>query len=306
MSLWRDPCVPLEDVAAFAEGRLYDGPRERVVEHLARCADCRAVLAETLGVLGVLGEPGGGTLAALPAAARATAAPAPRRRPSDRTAVALAGLAAALVLFGAVVVHHRAAATPPDRGRWVASLPAARLVPDLWGGVVMRGAEAASALPRQSAEVGALLVDLEVALAAGADERAAELLHGVAAVVEDAGLLDREAVLLRRLSTERGDALAPEVGRVLPAVEARLRVRFLPVHLGLGAFAEQARLAALAGRADLLEAARVRRHARWALGQDEEPLPDDAREALAVLGRSEASVAERQAAADDLLAALTR
>lgn len=44
------PCPDLEDLAAFADGRLAAGRRAAVVEHLASCEGCYEVYAETLRV----------------------------------------------------------------------------------------------------------------------------------------------------------------------------------------------------------------------------------------------------------------
>ncbi len=41
-------CSTLEDLAAFAEGRLRGAERAQVIDHLAGCADCREVLAESM------------------------------------------------------------------------------------------------------------------------------------------------------------------------------------------------------------------------------------------------------------------
>src|SRR6185295_1048566 len=40
-----DGCPPLEDIAAFLDGRLSAKERERMTEHLARCESCYEIFA---------------------------------------------------------------------------------------------------------------------------------------------------------------------------------------------------------------------------------------------------------------------
>jgi hypothetical protein len=293
-------CPPLEDLAALAEGRLQGEARDRVVAHLVDCEECREVFAATLVTLEDLekdaatgeGAPGAPPTAPSPSA---PVPPAPvslasrreGRRPGGRWWARSLAAAAVMVLVGAVVVYETGARKrPPSREAWLAEMPPAQqLVPSLWGGVVMRGGSEGGELTRQSAELGALLVDLEVTLAAGNGERAAELARRMATIMEEAGLLDEEVAALRE-GAGAGDSGAIEALRgALPGVEQSLRERFSTAHLDLGSFAEEARLAALAGDREFLRSARVRRYLSWLLSDSSQSLPPDVRHSLVLLQR---------------------
>jgi hypothetical protein len=298
MSDDRKDCPSLEEIAAFAEGRLTGPDRERVIGHLADCPDCREVAAATMQGLEELAVPVGGaevmSLSRGPARPRVVAA---------RIAAA-ALVALALGALGYWQLGPRS--SPPARAGWIAALPPAdEVVPSLWGGVVMRGGEATRELTRQSAEVGALLVDVDVASRAGDAGRAGELLRRMAAVLDAAGQMEPDVAALRRIA-EEGDAAKQraELGRVMPGLESRLRERFTEVELDLGTFAEEVRLAGLGGRGDLLGGRDAQRYVRWVLGHAG-PLDDDVRTALERLQDGTAAPAAQAEAASRLLDALT-
>jgi hypothetical protein len=299
-------CVPPEDLAALAEGRLQGRARDEVVSHLAGCAECREVFAGTVEVLEEVeagdarpessrpreaegpGAEGGG------AAGPSTVMPFDRaaRKAGRRWTILLGALAATLALASAVVVYQRLATpSPPSRQEWLAAMPPAEeLVPHIWGGVTMRGGEEAHGeLARQSAELGALLVDVEVAVGARDTERAADLLYRMAAILDDAGLMQPEVTALRSTASMDTGELSAAASRVLPQVESRLRQRFLPLYLDLGIYLEQVRLAELTGSTDFREGRGSRRYVDWVLGQDESALPSTVRRDLEILQDRSAS-----------------
>jgi hypothetical protein len=255
-------CSALEDLAAFAEGRLHGAERERMITHLAGCADCRELLADSLETYEDLAAAEGGLA---PVVELPPAAPLrPARFGWVARATSLA--AAALVAVSAVALWQaNARRSPPDRGDWLAAMPSSQeLAPHLWGGVVMRGEGDVGESARQATELGALVVDLDVALAAGDGERARDFLHRMATILEDVGLMDTEVEALRETAALADvDAMRSRLGEVLPGLEAALRDRFDGFFLDLGTFLEEAQLAARAGRADFLDSAQARRYLAW-------------------------------------------
>lgn len=324
-------CSALEDLAAFAEGRLRGAEREQVITHLAGCADCREVLAESMETADQLAAEDGEApiLDFRPAAGGARSS----RFAWPARAAALA--AAAVVAVGAAVIWQaQARRSPPDRGEWLAAMSPAELAPHVWGGVVLRGGEGEPAeQARSSTEIGALLVDVDVALAAGDGERASDFLRRVATLCEDAGWME-ECVTELRAIAESADAatMKAELAAFVPQLERDLRERFDGFFLDLGTFLDEAQLAARSGRADFLDTPRARRYLDWVLSQDRPALADtfldrlqagsaDAfrvdrevrqamllpvRDELVVLGDSQRDPATRADAAQQALDALTR
>ncbi len=301
----RQACAALETLGAFAEGKLVGAERDQVIAHLAGCEECRRVLAATMQTLEEL------------AAEEDRAAPplelrrAPQSSWRRRWLGPLVAAAAALALVGSVVVYDASTRdAPPSRDAWLAQMPPARqLLPDIWGGVVLRGTGEEGVLSQQSAELGALLVDVEVALAAGDTERAGEMLRRMATILDQAGFMDEEVAALRATAAADGAHMGALLRAERPRLEERLREGFSTLYLDLGSFAEEARLAAAAGNRDFFAQRRVRRYVAWLLephGQDEQPLPPAALEGLAALQRPALSPAQREAAADSVLQAVAR
>lgn len=294
-------CVGLEDIAALAEGRLSGEERERVVGHVAACAECREVLA---GVVVELGEAG--------ALSTGSGVPLPiDRSPSRRLgggrswSLAWAALAAGvLMVTGAMTYHRFVYPQLPDRREWLASMPPAeQLVPSLWGGAVMRGGAEQAELERQSARLGALLVDLEVLLATDDEALTAEVLARIAEILDSAGLLDAEADALRQLAQTRPLPSNDELRLAVKTAEPVVRKRFDTAYLDLGAFAEQTRLEATIGVPTAFTTAE-RRYVRQLLAS-EGALPGGARSALTALADDDLSASDRKQAAGELLRSLT-
>jgi hypothetical protein len=311
--------LPPETIGAFAEGRLEGEPRASAVAHLAACEECREVLAGTLEALGEVGAregetaaylhskaappiPAGTTLDGLDRLGSVHELRAPLRRRNWAPAVAVA---AAVVVASLLVWRPGLDVSPPSRTAWLAAQPSAKaLLPHLWGGVVTRGGEADHELRRSSAEVGALLVDLDVALAAADPRAAAELAYRVAGVLEAAGLLDTEVATIREAAGGLGgEARLRALRRALPAAEPAIRERLSPHWLDVGSFVEQARLSALAGR-DPFANRRARRYAQSLMHDTTESLTAEQRTALRQF--MEAAPAGRGAAGETALRALTR
>ena len=296
-------CSSLEEVAAFAEGRLRGTERERVIAHLAGCADCREVLAATVETAEELDAEDDPSVVAVMARKEVGGG----RR--FRWAALGTPIAATLALVtGLVFWQLHTTRTPPEPSDWLAAMPAAsELAPHVWGGVRLRGGGAIAEPDAQSAELGALLVDVEVTIA-GADAKGAQdALRRMATILDDAGFMDTDVETLRALA-ERTDVARMKASwaKAKPALEKHLGERFDPFYQALGTFLEEAHVAASAGDREFLAASRPRRHLKWLLRQ---PLPEQVgepvRDALRVLARESASDKERAEASLEALRALT-
>jgi anti-sigma factor RsiW len=312
------PCPELEQLAALADGQLPAAERDAVLSHLGTCTNCyelfveiRRSLDELDGAattpLGSVQEP---TTGGPPVAGPANP---PRPFPSRQTSAwrSLALAAGLMVAVAAVYTYWQraphAAAPSLDRAALVAALPPApALSISLWGGVVERGELPDRPLARDSAEIGALMLDLDLALAAADGPRAAAIARRLSTLLAAAGLLADDATALAELASDPQRLFADDRRQQqLDALDARLRQRFLPFYLDLGAFAEAARLAAQGAAPQLLGDQRTRDYVTWLLVQDTEPLTALRRDALSVL-TTDPSPQARTAAAERLLDDLTR
>ena len=307
-------CSALEDVAAFAEGRLRGAERDRVIAHLAECADCREVLAETVKTAEELdAEDNPRPISEM----RPEQDLRPRRSP---WLVRGAALAATLALATSVVIWQLdAQRSPPSPDRWLAQMPpASDLAPHVWGGVRLRGGGGMSASTPQATELGALLVDVAVTVRAGDVERAADALHRMATILDEAGFMDEHVATLRAIANEGdGQRMKAALEKALPEIDDALRERFEPAFLDLGTFAEEAQVAASAGNRGFLGSRASRRYLNWVLSRprvalplessaDSAPLPDTVIGALRTLRNEAASLADQAAAAQTVLDTLSR
>jgi hypothetical protein len=284
------PCLPPEVLATFAEGRLTRAERATVVVHLADCADCREVVAETVAFLDEDGweedEP-----AARPEETGGTVVPGPWRR-WVRVVVPLA----AVVLVGVGVVAFWSDLTgddPVDRVQ-VASRLDWEAIPDDAREpsyeATMRGGpeEGRQIAPPALVRIGAALLDLEVAARAGEkpwdDERVG--------LQNEFGKLEFAQAWVRMVEEMEPEDLA--------GFELQLRERVADdaVFLDLGLWAEAGRLATLGRDLETLRSEEMTRFARAAVRSKllRADLPADARPAL----EAAADVLARGATTEDL------
>lgn len=288
-------CSALEDLAAFAEGRLRGAARDRVIAHLNTCLDCRDLLAGMLETANDLAAEDGSTVVAI-------RPPRPRFTPPVRAAVAAAVVA---VTVGTVVTWRIGARhTPPSPTEWLAHMPpASELAPQIWGGSRVRGPAAPAELAAASATIGALMVDAEVTVRANDVAHAAETFDLMAAILE--GVASREGVESLRKLAAQTDAtrLSTEWKEARPRLQKDFAANLDSFHLSLGTFLEEAQIAARAGNQEFLDAPRTRRHVTWLLSQQ---LPDEAREALQLLASRGTPAGEKADALRDALGSLAR
>lgn len=303
-------CSALEDLVAFAEGRLRGEERERVIGHLAECADCREVLAgivETAEEFDAEDKP-----------AVVTPLPARERRfrwPSRAAAAAAVGaVAVGVVVFSQLKARQH----PPSPTEWLAEMPhTTDLAPHVWGGVRMRGTEATNDSILRAAELGALLVDVEVTLRAADVVQTSDALNRMATILEADGTMEHDGTALRAIAKD-GDVhrMRTALAKLLPVLDQHLRDRFEPSVLELGTFAEEAQLAASAGDRTFLESRRARKYLDWLIARpqmalpmassgDTIALPENVQAAVRTLRRDGASSADQATAAKDTLETLS-
>jgi hypothetical protein len=287
-------CSPLEDLAAFAEGRLRGAARDRVIAHLNDCTDCRELLA---GMFQTADD--------LAAEETDRVVPMPPRRPLPPALRAGIAAAVAVVAVGAFVIWQIGARhTPPSPTEWLAEMPpASELAPHVWGGSRERGPARSAELAATSAEIGALLVDAEVTVRANDVSHAAETFDLMATMLDGvAPAADVET--LRALAAETDAAgLRGRWEEARPRLDKDLAASLDPFHLSLGTFLEEAQIAARAGNQQFLDAPRTRRQVDWLLSQQ---LPDEAREALRLLASQGTPANEKADALRDALGSLAR
>jgi hypothetical protein len=214
-------CLDPEEVAALIDGRLAPAARAAALEHVAGCADCHEVLAQT-------------GRAVIEEDARA-----PVARPAGFRAwlPAVAAASVILALLAVLLLARR----PGDTGAasLVASLPASAAASHLRAPSPVRGGGANSRAPALA--VGALLVDLRVAAAAGDPARGRPVLEQLAAELSSVALLDEEA---RRCREAARAADVAGWSALADAVEQRAEERFPRPWPELGRLLEASRLAA--------------------------------------------------------------
>lgn len=253
-----------EEIAAYLDGGLDPGARTALEGHLADCADCRELLAETAHVLAATGEraaPAPPTPTQPPpiGGARSRRGRRPARPLLVRLALPLAALLLLALLAPWLVGPLR---TPPPRVALLAEQlpPAAELTADLWQRGVYRGpGGGAGRLDRRSTLAGVLLLDARVALAAGDRERGVTVTSRLAALLEEIGQVEAAAAQVRELAArlEQGDTPQGLIAE-LDGIEPDLEQRLLPGWLDLGRLAEAGRLAAARHAPDFFRARSTR------------------------------------------------
>ena len=219
-----DGCPPLEDIAAFLDGKLSLEERERVTEHLARCEICYEVFAgavhfqedsaaEDTGGRGVLPFPLGGK-----------EDQAPRRIPRWLPLAASVLLAAGLGFFA-----WQFFAVPRKMELADLTEPLQRK-PELTGllyeGQTVRGEQASEDSPQDAKAflASVYLVDLHLAVGAEDTQRSAEALRCIGAEIKQIPFSGGEGEKYQKeaMNLESQDGLR-EFSRKLPDEEKNIR-----------------------------------------------------------------------------------
>lgn len=263
-------CPPLEDLAAFLDGKLSEGERARIVAHLADCESCYAVFA---GAARFQLEEEDEQSQRLE---EAVAAVVPFRRRNPLPWIAAAALAALLLIGLALIprLYHADEAMPV--------FASAELVPEgvlasdeatRWTEGVTRGDSGISDTYK-AAEflVGVYLVDFHLALSRKEAEQSQEIYNVLVSIrnniknfivpPEEAGFFDRAQEQI--LAGKDPSTLAPEAAKA----EARLTKALADAespYLEFGKWVEAGRLSSHARQPAFFENDENHRFLRWLL-----------------------------------------
>lgn len=271
-------CPDLEELAAFADGRLSGAARDAVVEHLADCEDCYEVYAETLRVREDLG-PRAVPLADDPPLTIPADAPVvvhPRSFRPPRWAVPVAALAAAAALAVVVLPWWLGTRTPVVPVGDLAVLVSDSSLGDVDGwyehdwprmrgqGPVLGTSDIDSA--KRAFRLGVHTVDLEAATRLDDEASAARQAQQLETLVDEDDFLRFFSPQYQDLKNRvRGGADQHE----LLTTESRLEVLLtqdadplFSFYYSFGKWTETARLAALTGHAEYFIGSDFRRGLR--------------------------------------------
>lgn len=261
--LTKNGCPPLEDLAAFLDGRLSGEERARMTAHLADCERCYEVFAGAARFQEDSAQKG-----------RVFRFPFPKRKPADpekpadrdrwKTA-ALAASALLVVGLGSFIGYQTFLAQQ--------EMVVADLIEPLQGQEAANqlyeytrhrsGAEEEGALSWEAPSfmVGVLLVDLRLSLAAGDVKSSEDLLREIGAELKKVLLMDDEAnryfAEATRLAQTPSVDLLRQIAATAPERERRLgdedESSLDPEFLAFGKWTEAARLAAVTRTPDFFE-----------------------------------------------------
>lgn len=286
MSTVAETCPPLEDIAAFLDGKLSEKERARVVAHLADCESCYAVFAGAARFQ--LEEEDEESLepkkpaAAAPVAEKAAPAPVVpfHRRPSVRWALPLAAL---LVLgLATVPLYQQYNRMPTLLSTELADPVALKNVPtaSFWKDD-KRGNPNAVITDSSPFEflLGVHQVDLLLTLARNDSAESLNMLARINGHMEQLIYVDTAAKFYLRAHRDiyRGRPpreLVEEAARIEADLTKEYQELELP-HLAFGKWTEAGRLSAMASSPEFFEDRDNRRFPGWLLRKAQEDLADD-------------------------------
>lgn len=267
MNISTETCPPLEDIAAFLDGKLSGEERARIVAHLAECESCYTLFADAARFQ--LEE--GKEAAAEPA--KAAVVPFPRKRVL-RWALPLA----AMLLVGvATIPLYRQYNEMPDMfAAQLVDLSALKNVPSdrLWSNDKRSGSKL-ELTDSQPAEfmLGAHLVDLRVILARNDAQESVNVLARINRYIESLLFADEQAQFYLKVQAEivDGKREPKELLAEATATEASL-TEITSYSLAFGKWVEASRLSALARKPEFFEDRRNRQFLLWLLRKQDEDL----------------------------------
>lgn len=272
MNALTDTCPPLEDIAAFLDGKLSEGERAHIVAHLADCESCYAVFAGAARFqLEEDKEKDEFEVAAAAAAEEPVVVSFPKRE-IPRWAFPLA----ALLILGLATIpllYLQFSRMPEMHSAELVDAAALKNLPasSLWADD-KRGGEDAAVIDSSPFEflLGVHLVDLRLMLARNDRGEALNVLSRINGHMKQLLLVEEEAKFYLRALEEidRGKPPSEFVGEA-DRVEADLTEYYkdLP-HLAFGKWTEAGRLSALAGDPGFFEDGDNQRFPGWLLRQD--------------------------------------
>ena len=242
-------CLDLEDLAAFADGRLTGAERERAVEHLADCERCYEVLAEVMQIQEEEEGDEDEVSEQSPTADDPTddeplaeVVVHPSSRPWLWPTAGVAAAAALIVMVAAPLVRDDR--RPPPAAGW-----------DEHPWIILRSGPQEVEPEALAFRLGVWSIDLEVALEATRTDRAegiSELIqHYAAGLEQSTDVRERLEDLRARLQADVPPAkLARQARRVAGLLED---LAMPPPYFELGRWVEEGRAAALVGDRSFFE-----------------------------------------------------
>lgn len=267
MNISTETCPPLEDIAAFLDGKLSGEERARIVAHLADCESCYALFADAARFQ--LEEDK--ELGAEPV--KAEVIPFPRKRVL-RWALPLAAML--LIGLATIPLYKQYKEMPDMFAAQLVNPSALKDVPSdrLWSNDKRSGSKL-QLLDSQPAEfmVGAHQVDLRVILARNDVQGAANVLARINSYIEGLLFSDEQAQVYKRVQAEilERKRQPKDFLEEATATEASL-TQITSYSLAFGKWVEAARLAVLARQSGFFEDQQNRRFLRWLLRNQEEDL----------------------------------
>lgn len=269
-------CPPLEDIAAFLDGKLSEGERARVVAHLADCESCYAVFAGAARFQLAEEEE---SRAPEATEDKALAPAVPLRR---RTILRWALPVAAVLVLGLATIplyqqYNRMPEMTSDELVDLEALASVR-TDRLWDD--KRGHSESTTLDSRPFEtlVGAHLVDLRLNLTRGDRKESLRVLPRINGLIGELLFVDEQAKFYKNAYGEldEGRRTPEELVEEAARIEAELtELHADSPHLAFGKWTEAGRLSALARDPRFFEDSDNRRFPDWLLRNAEEDLDKD-------------------------------
>lgn len=273
----QDGCPPLEDLAAFLDGRLSGEERARMTAHVADCERCYEVFAGAARFQQDSAPKG--SVFPFPFGRRKSDEP---RKPTVRWK-AIGMVASILLVVGlGALIGYRTFLAQPEMGvaELIEPLQVQEAAKNLYDYDVYRGPgdTEGSFSDRPSFLVGVFLVDLRLGLEVGDAESSANLLQAISKELEEVPLMGEEATrysdLYLQLKDEaRSAGIFRQLQADIPAMEAKLsgdESALSPESLAFGKWTEAARLAAVTRTADFFDKWANRRFLTQVIREKEE------------------------------------
>jgi hypothetical protein len=270
MNTSTETCPPLEDLAAFLDGRLSGNERARIVAHLADCPGCYEVFAEAARFQIEEEEEEEDP---------ARVIPFPVKKILPWAAAAIA----AMLAVGVAIPLYRQYNTMPEltSADLVSPAVARKVAGDpFWGASVVRGVSSGgfASIPHEIL-LGAHAVELGLSLARN-DAESIDDLAAINGHIHEIGFLPDQEKIYKDIQTRIDKGKPPkDFVRQAEEVEASLPATDFP-YFAFGKWVEAGRLSAVAESPDFFQAPKNRKLLRVFLHQERENLDPDVVKAL--------------------------
>ena len=275
---------PLEELAAYIDGRLSKEEAARVAEHIAECEDCFFVYSETVRFQ--LENPSEAEVTdrkeeAAAAAAAVVPFPSKGRKPVRWWLPAAAAAVLALGVGTGWYFYLNAPPPPLVTAALVAPLPEkSRLTKELWVGETHRGGGNGEAIiaPDASFKFGVQVVNLQVSLEANNEEAADDILGRIRGLLDEEVFVDDLIEFYGGLRDSLQDGVPPhDLAATASAKAEELREEewFTPLAFDFGQWTAAGRLAAISREPSFFRERTTRNFVRRFLSQTKDVDPKE-------------------------------